>query len=112
MYRIPSIERDAVHYHTLPGTTLRDLYRGDVEYPADLRERFLKFVDHIQDLGVYFRSIHLGNVVLTPDDEIGLIDISDMKVFSRPLSQWQRKRNFVHMVKDEQDKAWLAPVQP
>ena len=112
VYRIPSIERDAVHYHPLPGTTLRDLYRGDVEYPADLRERFLKFVDHIQDLGVYFRSIHLGNVVLTPDNEIGLIDISDMKVFSRPLSQWQRKRNFVHMVKDDQDKAWRAPVQP
>src|SRR5690554_6997684 len=45
-----------------PYTTLfRSLYRGDVEYPADLRERFLKFVDHIQDLGVYFRSIHLGN---------------------------------------------------
>ncbi len=112
VYRIPSIERDGVHYHPLPGTTLRDLYRGDLEYPADLRERFLKFVEHIQDLGVYFRSIHLGNVVLTPENEIGLIDISDMKVFSRPLSQWQRKRNFVHMVKDEQDKAWLAPVQP
>lgn len=112
VYRIPSIERDAVHYHPLPGTTLRDLYRGDTQYPSDLRERFLKFVDHIQDLGVYFRSIHLGNVVLTPDNEIGLIDISDMKVFRRPLSQWQRKRNFAHMVKDDKDREWLAPVQP
>ncbi len=107
VYRIPSIERDAVHYYPLPGTTLRDLYRGDLEYPADLRERFLKFVEHIQDLGVYFRSIHLGNVVLTPDDELGLIDISDMKIFRRPLSKWQRKRNFEHMVRDKRDKEWL-----
>ncbi|MDY0250644.1 MAG: toluene tolerance protein [Pseudomonas sp.] len=110
VYRIPSIERDGVHYHPLPGTTLRDLYRGDIEYPDDLRERFLKFVEHIQDLGVYFRSIHLGNVVLTPDGEIGLIDISDMKIFRRPLSQSQRKRNFVHMMKDTQDREWLHTV--
>lgn len=107
VYRIPSIERDGVHYHPLPGRTLRDIYRGDIEYPDDLRERFLKFVEHIQDLGVYFRSIHLGNVVLTPEDEIGLIDISDMKIFRRPLSQWQRKRNYEHMVKDQRDLKWL-----
>ena len=110
VYRIPSIERDAVHYHPLPGTTLRDLHSGETEYPNDLRERFLKFVDHIQDLGVYFRSIHLGNVVLTPDNELGLIDISDMKIFRRPLSQWQRKRNLVHMIRDEKDEQWLKPI--
>jgi hypothetical protein len=107
VYRIPSIERDAVHYHPLPGTTLRDLHQGIAEYPEDLRERFLKFVEHIQDLGVYFRSIHLGNVVLTPEEELGLIDISDMKIFNRPLSQWQRKRNFEHMVRDPEDTLWL-----
>lgn len=107
VYRIPSIERDAVHYYPLPGTTLRDLHSGDAEYPDDLRERFLKFVDHIQDLGVYFRSIHLGNVVLTPEGELGLIDISDMKIFRRPLSKWQRKRNFEHMTRDAEDTEWL-----
>lgn len=107
VYRIPSIQRDAVHYHPLPGTTLRDLYRGDAAYPDDLRERFLTFVEHIQDRGVYFRSIHLGNVVLTPENELGLIDISDMKIFRRPLSKWQRKRNYEHMVRDERDRAWL-----
>src|SRR5690554_3152138 len=92
-----------------PYTTLfRSLYRGDLEYPADLRERFFKFVDHIQDLGVYFRSIHLGNVVLTPEGELGLIDISDMKIFRRPLSKWQRKRNEEHMVRDAEDALWLG----
>ena len=108
VYRIPSVERDAVHYHPLPGMTLRDIRLGKAEYPDDLLERFLKFVEHLQDLGVYFRSIHLGNVVLTPDNELGLIDISDMKIFLRPLSQWQRKRNFEHMVRDKQDREWLS----
>ena len=110
VYRIPSIERDAVHYHPLPGLTLRQVRDGDTPYPDDLIERFAKFVTHIQDLGVYFRSIHLGNVVLTPEGEIGLIDISDMKIFNRPLSQWQRKRNFEHMVRDERDRDWMSAV--
>lgn len=111
VYRIPSIERDAVHYHPLPGKTLRDLYRGDTEYPDNLRERFLSFVEHVHNLGVYFRSIHLGNVVLTPNDELGLIDISDMKIFRRPLNQWQRKRNWAHIQKDITDKTWLQDIK-
>lgn len=110
VYRIPSIERDAVHYHPLPGTTLRDIHLGTTEYPDDLLERFAKFVDHIHDLGVFFRSIHLGNVVLTPEGEIGLIDISDLKTQRRPLSKWQRERNFVHMTRDAADKEWLSPI--
>src|SRR5690554_7055274 len=61
----------------------------------------LPIFEHIQDLGVYFRSFHLGNVVLTPENELGLIDISDMKIFRRPLSQWQRKRNYEHMRSEE-----------
>lgn len=110
VYRIPSIERDAVHYHPLPGLTLRQLRDGEAAYPDDLLERFATFVDHIHDLGVYFRSIHLGNVVLTPEGEIGLIDISDLKTQRRPLSTWQRERNIVHMTKDESDKEWLGPI--
>lgn len=110
VYRIPSIERDAVHYHPLPGLTLRQLRDGEAEYPDDLLERFASFVTHIHNLGVYFRSIHLGNVVLTPQGEIGLIDISDLKTQSRPLSKWQRERNLVHMTKDAADKEWLNTI--
>ena len=27
---------------------------------------------------MYFRSLHLGNVVVTPDQRLGLIDVADM----------------------------------
>lgn len=109
VFRIPEIERDAVHYHPLPGLTLRQLRDGDSAYPDDLRARFAQFVEHIHNLGVYFRSIHLGNVILTPEGNIGLIDISDMKIFRRPLNTWQRKRNFSHMTNDMKDREWLFP---
>lgn len=108
VYRIPSIERDAVHYHPLPGLTLRQLRDGKADYPEDIREQFFAFVEKVQDLGVYFRSMHLGNVVLTPEGELGLIDISDMRIKKGPLSKGLRKRNWVHINKDKTDGYWLS----
>lgn len=107
VYRIPSIERDAVHYHPLPGLTLRQLRDGEGEYPEDIREQFWAFVDRVHDLGIYFRSMHLGNVVLTPEGELGLIDISDLKIYTRSLSKRLRARNFLHIYKDPKDTAWI-----
>ncbi len=106
VYRIPSIERDAVHYHPLPGLTLRQLRDGEGDCPEDIRERFWEFVDKVQDLGIYFRSMHLGNVVLTPEGELGLIDISDMKLLGTRLSNTLKKRNFKHIKKNQQDQ-WV-----
>lgn len=107
VYRIPSIERDAVHYHPLPGLTLRQLRDGEGDCPEDIREQFFAFVEKVQDLGVYFRSMHLGNVVLTPEGELGLIDISDMRIKKGPLSKGLRKRNKLHIIKDIADMHWL-----
>lgn len=107
VYRVPSIERDAVHYHPLPGLTLRQLRDGEGGCPDDIRERFWKFVDKVQNLGIYFRSMHLGNVVLTPEGELGLIDISDMRIKKGPLSKRLIKRNQDHIEKDSNDRDWL-----
>lgn len=106
VYRIPSIERDAVHYHPLPGLTLRQLREGEGDCPEDIRERFWEFVDRVHDLGIYFRSMHLGNVVLTPEGELGLIDISDMKTRRKKLNNNQRQRNIKHIKKDPKDH-WI-----
>lgn len=108
VYRIASIERDAVHYHPLPGLTLRQLRDGQGECPDDIREQFFSFVDKVQELGIYFRSMHLGNVVLTPEGELGLIDISDMHIQRNPLRRGLRKRNWKHITVDKKDKEWLA----
>lgn len=107
VYRIPSIERDAVHYHPLLGLTLRQLRDGEGDCPEDIRERFWEFVDKVQNLGIYFRSMHLGNVVLTPEGELGLIDISDMRIKKKKLSASLVKRNLDHIRVDPKDTTWL-----
>lgn len=106
VYRIKSIQRDAVYYAPLPGLTLRQLF-DKPELAASLRTQLGEFVAQLHASGVYFRSLHLGNIVLTPDKHLGLIDIADLKCQGRALSTQKRMRNFQHMYRVGTDRAWL-----
>lgn len=106
VYRIPEIARDAVHYDPLPGNTLRQLL-DDPNSGDALRHQLGLFIARLHDKGIYFRSAHLGNVVLTPEGELGLIDIADMRTYRRPLRKTQRLRNFKHMLRYKEDRDWL-----
>lgn len=109
LYRVPEIDRDAVHYRALPGETLRHaIAAGLTEDEASrLRHEFRQFVDRLHDCGIYFRSCHLGNVVLTPTGEMGLIDIADLQACGRKLGAMKRRRNYAHILRDARDRDWL-----
>lgn len=107
LYRISEIERDAVHYAPLPGHTLRQLI-GQEAASSALQRQLGSFIAHLHETGVYFRSAHLGNIVLTPEGTLGLIDIADLRFYRRPLSRSLRERNFKHMLRYPQDRQWLA----
>ncbi len=106
LYRIPAIRRDAVRYRPLAGRTLRQLI-GEGAETAGLRERLGGFVARLHAAGIYFRSLHLGNIVLTPSGELGLIDIADLRAGGRPLPPHRRRRNLQHLLRDAADRAWL-----
>ncbi len=109
VYRFPDIQRDVVHYQPLPGDTLRQIIRrpmGDADAHA-LRDQLGRFVARLHEQGVFFRSIHLGNVVRTEEGHLGLIDFADMKILRRPLSDSQRQRNFAHLLRYREDGLWL-----
>ncbi|WP_342653829.1 lipopolysaccharide kinase InaA family protein [Pseudomonas sp. F3-2] len=105
-YRIGSIKRDAVRYEPLAGITLRQAIKQNNEGDA-LRAKLGAFIARLHDQGVYFRSLHLGNVILTPDNALGLIDISDMRCQNPSLSRSKRLRNFQHLLRYKEDRAWL-----
>lgn len=108
-YRIPSIGRDAVHYHPLEGHTIRQVIAAgmpDVR-AKQLRARLLGFIHLLHSLGVFFRSAHLGNIVLTPDDRLGLIDISDLTITWLRLGPFRRRRNMKHVLRYREDREWL-----
>lgn len=107
--RIPSIERDAVHYLPLAGLTLRALMRAGLppERERELKAAFTSFVVGLHDKGIYFRSLHLGNVVCTPDGRLGLIDFSDLRVHPWALGRYLRTRNMRRMQGIADEAGWV-----
>lgn len=104
--RVPDIVRDVVHYWPLEGQTLRQLVQQRSASDS-LREQLFAFVERLHLAGVYFRSLHLGNIVLTPDHQLGLIDIADLRAGHRPLLAYQRRRNMRHLYRATDDRTWL-----
>lgn len=106
-YRISSIKRDAVRYAPLEGKSLRQIIRSG-EYPSGLRTVLGRFVARLHAAGIYFRSLHLGNIILSPSGTPGLIDIADLRTRNGPLSPHLRRRNMQQLHKDPDDHAWLC----
>ena len=107
LYRLPDAS-SAVSYSPLPGLTLRQALQSlDNSLRESLIERFGQFMAQLHERGVYFRSLHLGNVVLMDDGVFGLIDIADLRIYPSPLRNALRQRNLRHMQRYPQDRAWL-----
>mgnify|MGYP001232859008 CR=1 FL=1 len=104
IYRIPHLARTAVHYDPLVGMTLRELPDLD----ADLVRKLGRFLTILHERGIYLRSLHFGNVVLTPEGELGLIDIADMRIRQGPLSRRLRVRNYRHLCRYDEDRVRVA----
>lgn len=86
----------AVEYFPLEGRTLQEIYHEDPLKLTRKSNDVKKFIYTLHEKGIYFRSLHLGNIVVTPDGKFGLIDIADMRFFGKPLSTGQKKRNSEH----------------
>lgn len=99
LYRLDDPARTAVLYSPLPGETLSQLLRDRVYPWTTLVPELAYFINRLHDNGVYFRSLHLGNIVRNPDGTLGLIDIADLKVYSTPLSKRLIMRNRQHFEK-------------
>lgn len=108
-FLVPSRQLNGVHYQPLPGLTLRDYWRTLEPAQRDTEiERFGQFIGQLHQLGVYFRSLHLGNVLQLPKGPFGLIDLSDMKIENGPLAASKCRRNLQHMLRYEEDIQWLT----
>lgn len=111
LYQLNAPYRSLVHYQPLAGTTLRHLLNQQPSIEQiELFSELADFITRLHDLGVYFRSLHLGNIVRTPEGQLGLIDISDMRCLGKPLSKGMRSRNYQHLLRYEEDWALVDPA--
>lgn len=95
-----------VWYPKLPGSTLRDTlndYHGEISNI----EKFSTLLARLHEHGIYFRSLHFGNIIILPDNTLALIDVSDMKISKKPLGLSRRTRNFKHFLRYDADRTSL-----
>ena len=106
-YRLPCAGLTAVHYHPLPGMTLRQL-AADRGLGEAVMMQLGTFVAGLHQHGIYFRSLHLGNIVRTPAGALGLIDVADLKIQSSSLSAHKRLRNLRHLCRLPGDRSLMG----
>lgn len=94
----PSQHTYVVEYMPLAGQTLKHLLSQGLLTDRHV-EQLGGFIAELHAKGIYFRSLHLGNIVLTPEGQLGLIDIADMDIY--PWALWfnTRLRSFRHMTR-------------
>lgn len=68
-----------------------------------------RLVADLHARGVYFRGLHLGNVIRDPDGRLGLIDLQDVRWRNRRLSVRQRARNLAILCAHPRDRAFMMP---
>lgn len=95
------LERDqgvnACLYAPLEGTPLDCLFKQQRERFDALLPAFAAYIRQLHERGIYFRSLHLGNVLLLPEGGFGLIDFLDLRFKRGPLRRALVRRNFAHL---------------
>jgi len=89
--RIKDSHVQLVRYEELSGSSIRNLLENS---PNEVDMLGLaNFIFGLHQKGIFFRAIHLGNVIQMPDGNFGLIDFTDVTFHSKPLSHQQRASN-------------------
>ncbi len=84
-------------YRPLEGISLDQLFANDRSRFNDLLPELATFIRTLHRRGIYFRSLHLGNILQTPGKQFGLIDFLDIRFKRAPLRKSLIKRNFAHL---------------
>lgn len=102
LYHFSNSTDTAVLYAPLAGYTVKKLLDGHL-LNQEMAMALGVFIARLHQLGVHFRSLHMGNILVMPDGQYGLIDISDMSIYPWPLFCNTRVRNFRHLCRYPDD---------
>jgi hypothetical protein len=101
MMHCPELNTYILSYKKLPGVDLRVLTtRGQ---PKELIDSIASFIVNLHTKGIFFRSVHLENLLQLNSGDFALLDIVDVQFKRRPLSLFLRYRNLKHMFQIKDD---------
>lgn len=99
-----SAQRHLLTYEKISGHTIKELLIKNRQ-DTDLIKKLIKFIASLHAKGIYFRSLHFGNVIVNGKGEFALIDIADLKIMPWSLTVDQRIRNWKHLLKYSFEKS-------
>lgn len=102
LYYCPQNKNYLLIYPEIPGYNFREL--TSTENPQQLTQLSF-FLADLHHQGIFYRGIHLGNVLATPEHSLALIDIVNVKVKSKALNLKERAKNLAHLIYYRDDQA-------
>ena len=99
--RIANSHVHLVQYHSLEGTSIRELLEHNPEQ-IDIPSLARYYYD-LHEKGIIFRAIHFGNVIQMPDQQYGLIDFTDVSFLNKPAPLIRRAANIATPLRYRQD---------
>lgn len=96
------LQAHLISYPKIPGIDVRTLLTDT--FQEDLIVNVIDFLVKLHAKGIFFRSIHLGNLIYH-DQCMHMIDIADVRFKSKPLSAILRYRNIKHLFLNKDDQA-------
>jgi len=109
LYHLLNPTETAVLYSPLAGYTVRKLLDGNL-LNQEMASALGAFIARLHQSGIHFRSLHMGNILVMPDGQYGLIDISDMSIYPWTLFCNTRVRNFRHLCRYPDDISRLGKL--
>lgn len=89
-----------ITYQKLSGVDARIVAQND----HSIVDNVASLLADLHNKGIFFRSIHLENILSQDDGKLALLDIVDVKFKNNPLSTYLRFRNLKHLFLIEDDK--------
>jgi len=104
-YYYPKMRADIVGYQSVEGEAVAQLLSQckTQEEKNQLINRFFIFLSQLHQAGVFFKGIHLQNILLNDQQEFILIDIASVKIFDHPVTLHKRARNIKHLFRHALD---------
>jgi serine/threonine protein kinase len=84
-------------YQPLPGASIESIFRADPNLIKQHLPELATFIKSLHKKGIYFRSLHIGNIILLPNGSFGLIDVLDLQKKRSALGRSLVRRNFGHL---------------
>ncbi len=95
-------------YRYMAGSSMEDLLVTGQALPV---KELAGFYAELHAKGIFFRSLHPGNILRLDTGQFAVIDVTDTRFYSRPLSLVQRTKNLVQAWTRKRFRPLLKPQQ-